>query len=322
MSAAKKVSYLLVPLAVLASAWLHLAPVALAGLLSYMILDLTHRALARRLSPVLSRGLALAVFLVAAVVLTWMFARFVRSTIHTLPQIASTAIPRVIVLAESNGIELPFDNVYELREMAIQKIKEHAEAITKTSEVLTVQFFNILIIVFVAILAFFRPPAPGGGTDFCAELGLQLGERTRTFMAGFEKVLGAQVLISAAYTVLTLAFLITMGFTHRIFLTLATFLFGVMPVIGNIISNSIIVATGLTLSTRHAAFALVFLILIHKSGYFVYGRVLGSSLKVPMWQTLLAILIGEVVMGVPGIILAPTVLHYAKEELRALPVSR
>jgi len=322
MSVAKKVSYVLVPLAVLAAAWLHLAPIALAGLLSYMILDLTYRALARHLAPLLSRGLALGVFLVAAVALGWMVARFVRATIHTLPQIASTAIPRIIVLAESHGIDLPFDNVYELREIAIQKIKEHAEGITKTSGVLTVQFFHILIVVFVAILAFFSPPPHDCGPNFFDDLGRELAERMRTLMAGFEKVLGAQVLISAAYTVLTLAFLMTMGFTHLIFLTVATFLFGVMPIIGNIISNALIVATGLTLSTRHAAFALVFLILIHKSGYFVYGRVLGSSMKVPMWQTLLAILIGEVVMGVPGIILAPTLLHYAKEELRAIPSLR
>ena len=319
MSVAKKVSYVLVPLAVLAAAWLHLAPIALAGLLSYMILDLTYRALARHLAPLLSRGLALGVFLVAAVALGWMVARFVRATIHTLPQIASTAIPRIIVLAESHGIDLPFDNVYELREIAIQKIKEHAEGITKTSGVLTVQFFHILIVVFVAILAFFSPPPHDCGPNFFDDLGRELAERMRTLMAGFEKVLGAQVLISAAYTVLTLAFLMTMGFTHLIFLTVATFLFGVMPIIGNIISNALIVATGLTLSTRHAAFALVFLILIHKSGYFVYGRVLGSSMKVPMWQTLLAILIGERVMGVPGILLAPALLHYAKEELRRIP---
>jgi predicted PurR-regulated permease PerM len=322
MPAAKKISYVLVPLAVLAAAWLHLAPTALAGLLSYMILDLTYRGLKRSLPPMLSRWLALGVFLVAACALGWMVARFVRATIHTLPQIASTAIPRIIVLAESHGIDLPFDNVYELREIAIQKIKEHAEAITKESGVLTERFFHILIVVFVAILAFFSPPTPHDGDNFFDELGRELAKRMRTLMSGFEKVLGAQVLISAAYAVLTLAFLITMGFTHLIFLTLATFLFGVMPIIGNIISNAIIVASGLTLSTRHAAFALAFLILIHKSGYFVYGRVLGSSMQVPMWQTLLAILLGEVIMGVPGIILAPTLLHYAKEELRAIPSAR
>jgi len=321
MSLTKKISYFLVPFLALAIAWLHLGPTALAGLIAYMILDITYRALARRLAPAPSRWLSLAVFLVAAVALGYMFARFVRATIHTLPQIASTAIPKIIVLAESHGIDLPFENVYELREIAIQQIKENAEAITKTSGVLTLGFFHILIAVFVAILAFFSPPPEDGGQNLFDQLRRELGERMLTLMRGLEKVLGAQVLISAAYAVLTLAFLLFMGFTHVAFLTLAAFIFGVLPIIGNIISNIIIVASGLTLSTHHAVSALIFLFVIHKSGYFVYGRVLGSSMKVPIWQTLLAILVGEVVMGIPGIILAPTLLHYAKKELRALPAS-
>ena len=319
MSRAKKFSYALVPLLVLAAAGLHLGPTVLAGLLSYMILDVTHRWLARRLTSELSRWLALVIFLVAATALGLMVARFIRSIIHTLPQIASTAIPKLIVLSESHGINLPFDNVYELREIAIHEIKDNAEAITKTSGVLTVRFFHILIAVFVAMLAFFSRPREDYEANFFDDLRRELGARMKTLMRGLEKILGAQVIIAAAYTVMTLLFLLVMGFSHVIFLTLATFLFGVMPVIGNIISNAIIVAAGLTLSTRHAIFALVFLIFIHKSGYLVYGRVLGASMKLPMWQTLLAILLGEVVLGVPGIILAPTLLHYAREELRSIP---
>ncbi|MDD5629290.1 MAG: AI-2E family transporter [Elusimicrobia bacterium] len=319
MSGAKKASYVLVPLGVMASAWMHLAPAALAGLLSYMVLDLTFRALARRLSARLSRWLALAVFLVAAAAMGWMVARFVRATIHTLPEIAATAIPRAVDLAGDYGVDLPFENVYELREVVIQEVRQNAEAVTKASGLLTLQAFQVLIAVFAAVLAFFCPVPEMRRPDLFDELGRELAQRMLTFMVGFEKLLGAQVLISAAYAVLTLAFLVALGFKHLIFLTLATFLFGIMPIIGNVISNAIIVASGLTLSDRHAFIALVFLIVIHKSGYFVYGKVLGERLQVPMWQTLLAILLGQVVMGVPGIVLAPTLLHYVKEELRAIP---
>jgi predicted PurR-regulated permease PerM len=139
-------------------------------------------------------------------------------------------------------------------------------------------------------------------------------------MLSFEKVLGAQVLISAVNTVLTATFLIYMDFPHIRFLLIATFILGTLPIIGNILSNTIIVGTALTLSPRQAAFALGFLILIHKTEYFLNSRIVGSSIKAAMWQTLLAILLGEVVMGVPGIILAPALLHYAKTELRSIPV--
>jgi len=319
MSPVKKASYLLVLLLFVAMAWLHLGPVFLAGILSFMILNVTYRLLARRLPPALSRWLALVIFLVAAIGVSGMFARFIRQTIHTLPQIASTAIPKIIVLAESYGIDLPFENVYELREVVITEIKDNANSITKASGLLTIGFLHLLIAILVAILAFFSDPQEDYAPNLFDALRRECNARLKTLMGGLEKVLGIQVAISAAYTAVTLVFLLVMGFSNVVFLTVATFLFGVLPIIGNIISNTIIVAAGLTMSTRHAFFAMIFLILIHKSGYFCYGRVLGSSMKVPMWQTLLAILIGEIVLGVPGIILAPTLLHYAKEELLTIP---
>ena len=41
-----------------------------------------------------------------------------------------------------------------------------------------------------------------------------------------------------------------------------------------------------------------------------------------MWMTLLGIVVGEAMMGVPGVLLAPALLHYAREELRAIPVEK
>ncbi len=319
MTRAKKASYLLVPVILGLTVWLHLGPVILAGLFSYMVLDVTYRFFQRRLSRALSLWLALAAFLLAATALSWMLVRFVRQTIHTLPQIAATAIPRLVVLSDSHGINLPFDNVDELHEMVIHAIRGNAEAITKTSGALTTDIFHVLIIMLVAMLAFFSRQQPVEyGPNLFDTLRRELGARTQTFLQGFEKVFGAQLAISAAYAVLTFLFLWTMGYSHVIFLTLASFLFGVLPIIGNLISNIIIVASGLAMTTRHALFALGFLVLIHKSGYLVYGRVLGTSLKVPMWQTLLAILLGEAALGVPGMLLAPAMLHYIKEELRAI----
>jgi len=319
MPPVKKVSYALVLLLVAAAVWLRLGPVILAGLFSYMILDLTYRLFVRRLDPVLSRWLALAVFLVAAISISAMFARFIRQTIHTLPQIAAAAIPKLIVLSESYGVELPFENVYELREIVIREIKDNAESITKASGILTIGFFHIIIAIFIAILAFFSGPQEDYETNLFDAVRREFGARLRTFLLSFEKVLGAQVVISAVNTILTAIFLCTMGFPHIPFLLLATFILGALPIIGNILSNTIIVGTALTMSARHAAFALGFLILIHKGEYFLNSRVVGSSINAPMWQTLLAILIGDLVMGVPGIILAPALLHYAKEELRSIP---
>ena len=65
---------------------------------------------------------------------------------------------------------------------------------------------------------------------------------------------------------------------------------------------------------QEALFALVFLIVIHKLEYFLNSKIVGNRIKNPMWLTLIAIVLGEKLMGVPGMVLAPIVLHYIKVE--------
>ncbi|MDD5657726.1 MAG: AI-2E family transporter [Elusimicrobia bacterium] len=319
MSASKKASFLLVLLMTVAAVWLRMGTVILAGLFSFMILDLTHRLFVRRLRPGLSRWLALAVFLFAAASITWMLGRFVHQIISTLPQIAAKAIPKLIVLSESHGIELPFDNAYELREIVVREIKDNLEMVTKASGLLTAGFFHVLLAVFAAILAFFCPPDENYEPSSYGAIRRELTARVRLFLLSFEKVFGAQIVISMVNTTLTATFLLLLGFPHIPFLVLATFLLGTLPVVGNILSNTIIVGTALTISSHHAAFALAFLILIHKGEYVLNSRIVGSSINARMWQTLAAILLGELVLGIPGIILAPALLHYVKEELQRIP---
>ena len=93
-----------------------------------------------------------------------------------------------------------------------------------------------------------------------------------------------------------------------------TFLCGLLPIIGNIISNTLIVGVGFTVSPNVALFALIFLVLIHKLEYFLNSKIVGDRIKNPMWLTLLGLILGEKLMGIPGMILAPVVLHYIKLE--------
>jgi predicted PurR-regulated permease PerM len=60
--------------------------------------------------------------------------------------------------------------------------------------------------------------------------------------------------------------------------------------------------------------ALIFLVVIHKLEYFLNSKIIGDRIKNPMWLTLIALVIGEKLMGIPGMILAPVVLHYIKVE--------
>ena len=79
-------------------------------------------------------------------------------------------------------------------------------------------------------------------------------------------------------------------------------------------SNTLIIAVGFSISPRLALVALIFLVAIHKLEYFLNSKIIGDRIKNPMWLTLIGLVVGERLMGIPGMIFAPVVLHYIKVE--------
>ncbi len=108
--------------------------------------------------------------------------------------------------------------------------------------------------------------------------------------------------------------LVVNGYPYIMVIVVITFLFGLLPIIGNVMSNTLIVGVGFTVSPEVALFALIFLVVIHKLEYFLNSKIIGDRIKNPMWLTLLGLVLGEKLMGIPGMILAPVVLHYIKVE--------
>ena len=99
-----------------------------------------------------------------------------------------------------------------------------------------------------------------------------------------------------------------------------TFLCGLLPIVGNLISNVIIVCLAFTISFKAALIALGFLVAIHKLEYFLNSKIIGDRIRNPIWLTLLALIIGERLMGIPGMVLAPVVLNYLRLELSKVAV--
>lgn len=312
-------SYALFALMGVAAFIMQLGPAILAGVFSYTLVDAAHRPLAKRMPPVLAKWVSLAVFAVIAALMLWLLARFLRESLATIPVILDQAAPKVNELLANRGIESPFETTDEFRQALAGALFENTTSITHAGGVLTRRFFHILLGMAVAIFCFLSEGSGVYGASLYDVVRRELAERIRRFMLSFERVLGAQVAISAMNTVLTAIFLLAMGFPHAAFLIPATFILGILPLIGNLLSNTVIVGTALTMSPRHAVFALAFLVLIHKGEYFLNSRIVGESIEAPMWQTLLGIVIGEALLGVPGILLAPALLHYFRTELEGIP---
>ena len=96
-----------------------------------------------------------------------------------------------------------------------------------------------------------------------------------------------------------------------------TFLLGMLPVVGNLASNTIIVIVSLSQSLSIAIGSLVFLVVIHKLEYFLNARIVGSQIRASAWELLLAMLVMESVFGLAGVVAAPIYYAYLKDELMA-----
>ena len=96
-----------------------------------------------------------------------------------------------------------------------------------------------------------------------------------------------------------------------------TFVAGLLPVIGNLISNTVIVVVSLSASPTVALGSLVFLVLVHKLEYFLNARIVGAQIRASAWELLLAMLAMEAAFGIAGLVAAPIYSAYLKDELAA-----
>lgn len=319
MTPTRKASYVLFGLLVAAVIVLKLGNVAVAGLFSYMILDLTHRVVVGRAPTWAARWLSVLAFLVAATGMTYMVWSFIKLAVLRLPVIAITVLPKIEQLALQYGFDLPFDNLRELRELAIETLKVNLRSVSHASGILGKGFFQVVVGIFVAIFCFMGEHVPPTQANFFDAVRRELDARIEIFMIGFEKIFGAQVIISVINTCITGVFLLTIGMPHVHFLLLSTFLLGILPIVGNVTSNTIIVGTALMVSPQLAMFTFIFLVVSHKIEYFLNSHVMGSRTNTPVWQVLIGLLVGEALMGFTGMILAPAMLHYIREEMQSVP---
>ncbi len=318
-----RISYLFMVLMLAVTAWLHLGTLLLATLFSYLALTMFH------FSPRVRKSLVVVFFLVLVFAVAYALGYFINVAVRALPAIAQNAAPRIIAWASEHKIELPFSDYESLRELAVETAANQAQYFGRFANVAhgaTVQFVFLIAGCAVAISIFLDsrlvldPPAPGMKTNLYVLCCEAIAERFRAFYQSFATVIGAQLVISAINTVLTAIFVLLVHLPYAVVLIGATFLCGLLPVIGNLISNTIIIGVAFTISPRAALEALIFLVVVHKLEYFLNSKIIGHRIKNPLWLTLLALLLGERLMGIPGMILAPVVLNYLRLEATRLEV--
>jgi len=148
-----------------------------------------------------------------------------------------------------------------------------------------------------------------------------MARKIAAFYGFFRQVMAGQVVISLINTGLTVVLLVVLGIPHKVALIVMVFVFGLLPIVGNLISNTLICLSAfLWTGLVQVVAALAFLVVIHKLEYFLNGKIIGDIVKLPMWVTLLGLIVGEALFGISGMILSIPVILFVRAELSVIEV--
>ncbi|HEY6132195.1 MAG TPA: AI-2E family transporter [Halioglobus sp.] len=307
--------------------YLHLLPALLAGLLVFTLVN--------RLTPLLHNRMMwgdgprlLAVSIIAATVIGLIVMLGVLATsawreyIVRLPAL----INRMAEIIEHSRDQMPVwlsdympADAEQLRRALVEWLRAHASIVQVAGADIGRVFMHIVLgMVIGALLSLETAVATHARGPFAREVAL----RSLRLSVAFRQVVFAQIWISGINATLTGLYLVVvlpvfgidLPFTKT--MIALTFFVGLLPILGNLISNTVIFVVSLSHSPVVAFAALAYLIVIHKLEYFLNARIIGSQIRAKAWEMLIAMLFLESAFGIPGLIAAPIYYAYMKSEFR------
>jgi predicted PurR-regulated permease PerM len=307
--------------------WLHLLPALLAGLLVFELVDvltpwLTLRALGRD-GPRL-----LAVTLIATLVIATLAAAglgaiaFLRNSGESLPIL----MQRMAQILDDARAHLPDGllayvpaDADTLRLKLVDWLREHAGSLQLAGRDFGRSLLHVLMGMIIGALLSLQKAAPRAQPRALSTTVTQYATRLATI---FRRVVFAQAWISAINTTFTAFYLIVVLPLFGVHLPLTktliamTFVAGLLPILGNLISNTAIIIVSFSKGLPVAACSLAYLVVIHKLEYFLNARIIGANIRAAAWELLIAMLMMEAAFGIPGLIAAPIFYAYFKDVFR------
>jgi len=307
---------------------LHLLTALLAGLLIHELVHLmAERLRMKHLSQL--RAKVLAVALIATLVIVTIalaifgVSAFFNSEAASLPVV----MKKIAIIIESTRPLLPDwaatylpASAETFKVSAGQWLRDHARELQLLGKEAGVTVAHLLLGVIIGAVI-----SISGGMKHAVQRPFTqaLLERVERLAAAFRRVVFAQIRIAALNAFFTWLYLDVALPWYGVDLPLAktlvavTFFLGLIPILGNLVSNTITVMVSLSYSLPVAISSLIFLVVIHKLEYFLNARIIGSQIRARAWELLLAMLAMEAAFGLAGLVAAPIYYAYLKDELSA-----
>lgn len=321
-------AWILAALAMLFTLRLHLLPALIAGLLVYELVHVIAPLFARHTTTRRAKAAAIVVvslFVVGIVsAASFGIVVFMKGEGGSL----SALLAKMADIIEDSRSTLPAwvveflpSNAQGVRDTLSQWLREHASELQSIGKDTGHALAQVLIGMVIGAMVSLRDAL---GDAERAPLARALAERIFRLGEAFRRIVFAQVRISALNTFFTAIYLVGVLPFFGVHLPLTktmivvTFLAGLLPVVGNLISNSVIVIVSMAHSPQVAFSSLGFLVVIHKLEYFLNARIVGGQINARAWELLTAMLVMESAFGIAGLVAAPIAYAWLKDELGAL----
>lgn len=303
---------------------LHLTPAAMVGMLVFVLIKRLGSSFGKWLHEYKARQLAATITVLVIIAAVTVFSLYISKTLRSEENLAGLASKVGQTITDIRG-ELPPtlvsympESLLDLKGSISTLIQQHIKELSIAGKNGLHSLAHILIgIVISVLLSLHRFSAISQAKPFA----FIMRGRFILLSKAFENIVFAQIKISAINTLLTSIFLLVilpMAHIHIPYantLVIITFFTGLLPVIGNLLSNTLITIMSIGISFKVAIAALVFLVLIHKLEYFINAKIVGARIQASAWEILLAMLTMESIFGISGLILAPITYAYIKSEL-------
>ncbi len=305
---------------------LHLLPALLAGLLVFELVNvltpwLRLRALGRD-GPRLLAVTLIATVVVAALVAAGLgVTALLRNSGESLPIL----MQKMAQIIEDARAQLPAELLARVPEDAdtlqrtlVEWLRSHSDSLQLAGRDLGRTLVHVLMGMVIGALLSLQKATRHADRRPLSE---RISGQAERLASAFRRVVFAQFWISSINTFFTWLYL---GVALPLFgvdlplvksLVTITFVVGLLPIVGNLISNTAILIVSLSQGLPVAVASFVYLVVIHKLEYFLNARIIGSHINARAWELLIAMLVMEAAFGIPGLIAAPIFYAYFKQEL-------
>ena len=304
---------------------LKLLPALLSGLLVYQLVHTLAPVLGSRVPGERARMIAVALLAAAIVGLLTLAIIGVIAFFRSDTGNMNALLDKMMEIIEQARGQLPAavgaylpNDINDARVALSTWLHEHGQQVQIMGKHAVEGFVHVLVgMVLGALIALDEVIATSHSAPFASEL----HRRCVLVADSFRRIVFAQIRISGLNTLFTALFLFVILPLAGVQLPLAktmivlTFCVGLLPIIGNLISNTVITVIALSVSIYVAIMALVFLVVIHKLEYFLNAKIVGGQISARAWELLTAMLIMEAAFGLSGLIAAPIYYAYAKRVL-------